>query len=282
MRRGNHSIYVVAVLVTFIAVLLIGVSFLYTMSDVMRTTEQSTRCSGQIRAHTAAVQLTNDLKTPKIVCPTERLSPSPREAKRTLAEAMVSCWDMWGRGRLRLFGEGEGAYCHVCSVTYLPEPVREFPQYLNEERMRFLGPTYAEYLMGEKQGTYYENELPKAGPSELPDDVPIGVFFYYAKGQTWTERALNGLIGNPTRNTVVGGVVGGATAIALVASVPVGGIGAAVVLGTLGTVAGAGTGLLSGIFGREPLDTMAYVSLRPLTEEDIKLLGCTYAPVSDN
>lgn len=283
MRRGVHASYFIATLVILVVVILFGALVFKTLRDVWDTTEPDALCASQIRIHAATVQTTSDLKTPKIVCPTSRVTLMPDDdAREQIANAMMRCWTMWGKGKLQLFGKEEGAYCHVCSLITIPggRPVTGLPEYLSTKKTRD-GVSYAEALAGVKRGEYFQDEtLKDFSKFSLETNKPIGVIFYYAKGQNFMDSVKNAVVGNPVGTAVAGAVVVGGAALYIASAIGTGGL-TLVATGVIAGSAGFTGGFIGSLSARENLDTISTVIVRPLSEQDIKTLGCTYAPVSN-
>lgn len=263
MRKGIHGTYLVMGFILLVVVLLVCSVIFIAWKDVYEKTEQSSRCATQIRVHAAAVQVTGELKAPEVVCPTERFDlDGGQDPAGFIAGEMERCWDMWGRGQLRLFGEGEGLYCHVCSIITIPSqyPVGGLVDELDGK----------EFF--ERQG---DAELVRPDESiEISTDKPIGVIFYYAKGQEQYDKLYNHIAGQPLYG-VVGGVVVGVVVAGLTGGASLLWYGA---LASVGGVAGFFTSLTT----REDIDYLAMTIVRPLSIEDVMQLGCTYAPVAND
>jgi len=293
MRKGIHATYAVAGFAVFGMVVIVSILVFLSLKDVYEKTEENARCSSQIRAHATMVSFTSDLKTPKIVCPTEVvLIPPNDDPNPILAQQMKRCWDTWGKGQLQLFGREEGLYCHVCSMSYIAGgEVRGFDTYLDEQKISPLGDTYTGYFTGAVSGAKFVDDARPGSVSVLPATDPIAVIYYHAKGQDGIDKVYNAVVGTPRRTTIVaavaGAIIGG---VAVFAAVPSGGgslIAGAVLVGkvTTGVVAGAAAGgsggFFASLFGREDLDSMSAIVVRPLNVQNVSALGCTYAPVAN-
>jgi hypothetical protein len=281
-------------------VLVFGSTIFIVLSKMYESTERELDCVSQIRTHAAAVRVLKELKAPPITCPTKKVPVKEGEDPRAvIAKEMKRCWDMWGNGKTRLFGEELGMYCHVCSMVHVPsgDEVVGLQEYLARTQIPSKIPgtsalTYAQYLSGVRDGEYFDNEdFKKAAAASMPTSAPIGVVFYYIKGIEWQQRFYN-QIANPVSlgvaGSVGGGVVAGLVAFGTVAAasgvgLPVGIVSYAVagVVTVGGMLAGAYFGAWEGVASRYDIDYMAMIIVRPLTDEDIRMLGCTYAPAAN-
>ena len=287
MRRGQHPVSFVFGMVLMVLVILVAVIITLRWRDISGNVEDDAPCATAIRAHAIVMQGSKESINLPIVCPTQRVtvdSKDQEQVKRAIADEMKSCWSMWGAGKLQLFGDNDGNYCHVCSVITMTnvERVDGLPEYLRTHTTTG-GQSYAEYFAGERAGTIYEDKkFQEAAQASFPTKEPVGVIFYYAKGHTTMENLVKNIVGDPkiglTAGTVAGvgaGYVVGTTLVAIgLVSNPVGwAIGGCIVAG------GAISGALFSISARPDTSYMAFVAARPLTAESLKTLGCQYAPV---
>jgi hypothetical protein len=293
VKRGEtHSVLFYLAIMIITIVVLSGV-FLVIHQTSKRLTDDAP-CATQILGHSVAVRITNELAAPTISCPTRRIVKevhSEEEGKKIVADQMVKCWDQWGKGKLALFGEKPANYCHICStveLTGVPE-LTKFGAYLETERAT-QSQTYSQYLRGVKSGTFFEEaaipKLTNGGTfAPISTDKPIGVVFYYAKGQDKIDQLRNKLV-----QPAVGGSVGLAAgagvaliAIGVVTSATGVGIPVGVALATTGASAAFGgvAGVVGGNTARAPLSFMTVVTVRSLSSEDIATLDCEYDPVSN-
>ncbi|MDD9953870.1 MAG: hypothetical protein OXR66_06055 [Candidatus Woesearchaeota archaeon] len=295
--KGPIDIVMRLVLLGVCLLVLIGVTVV--LFDLWYVAEEDLDCSSQIRAHAAVVKLTAEQKQLNIKCPTKRF-PLVEEHEKWLARHMRQCWDMWGNGELQLFGTNDGMYCHVCSVHTIENipKMENFHIFLQNTTMEGATVTYEEYLSGTLRGSHFAKEdIPANAEAEFLAEDPVGVIFYHAKGQSGMEKLWNHFIPDPVTGTAVGAGLGGAAggvafakfgavfvgivaAPAWVPSAAATGIAAGTAIGT-GVVLGGGAGLTSSILLRAELDTASVVVARSLSEETVKKLGCTYAPVSN-
>ena len=273
MNRHGQESNIVGLLL-LIAVLVISITLLIMWSGVWRTAEAKTDCAAEVRTHATMMSVTKELANPSAInCPTNVIMVNGEvAAKAVIADEMVRCFNQWGRGELRLFGDQEGVYCHVCGMVYVqgtPE-VRDLGAYLTTTEVPGKGVTYAEALSGVVSGDLYRpSGAPAPGEDVLLTSVPVGIIFRYEKGASF-GTAVQNWIADP-KKALPAGLAGG-IGVAV-------GIGAGVVSGGTIVVAGGLIGASTAFLGREPLDTIASVNARSLDPGNITALGCDYAPV---
>jgi len=261
-------------MIVLVLVLLLSTGLIIVLRNSMSSSDDSD-CKQQVIASSLAVKYSKNLGAPTIKCPTKLLSATADNANQVIADQMKRCWDIFGKGQLPLFGDKGGVYCHICSSISVDNPVSGLGEYMDKHQATDTQ-TYSQFLTLTTTGDYFKNVKDKDGkslaPVVFPQDKPIGVIFYYAKGQTFLQSFYNDVFGQPGTGMAVGVFGVGALAATAGAGVPM-----IIVLGTGGGVVG-GT---ASIFTRNDYSTMAMVYARPMTEADIKSLGCQYAPVKN-
>lgn len=276
MRQGQDSMSTVLTFTIVLLVIIISLGVILTLREMFSGTDEDAQCATQIAAHMAIVGSTKELVAPDISCPTKRQVlevDGPQAANPEIAKAMADCWRTWQRGEVQLFGEQEGIYCHVCSVIWIDgtDKVEGLAPYLQVGTMKD-GRTYAQYLSNQVSGSYFEESQLPPPTSSLPTEMPLGVIFYYAKGQAWQSRLYNDIIGQPGTGAAAGTIL----AIGVVATA-----GASIPVIIFAGVAGGAAGGIASLFSRDDLSYMAAVVVRPVDERRIADLGCTYAPVEN-
>lgn len=273
MRRGEVN--VLMLLVVLILVLLVSLGVFDLVREIYDEAEADASCASQVRAHAAAVSATREIGTIPITCPTRVLTVEEQGANALLAKEMKRCWDQWGRGELRLFGDKGGTYCHVCSSVTVTgaEFTSGLPEYLDMTAIGNANTTYAQYLAGRRIGTYFDGqEFRYAAKMAMRTDKPVGVIFHYEKGMRTIDKVANALVFNPGAGAAAGGVAGGI----IVAS-----FGGGPVTTVAGVAAGGTLGLTGVFLARQQNDVIASVVVRPLGVEELELLGCQYLPVAN-
>jgi hypothetical protein len=300
-RKGDHPVNFVLIFVSMVLILLVSILVFIGIKRALFDDIPDGACAREIRAHATAVKFTEGTAAPTIKCPTRVLNLDTQDevvVNKVLAEEMKRCWAQWGRGQYDLFGKDidsreDGMYCHVCSMMYV-EGIAEttsFPAFL-DANMATKDLTYAQYLTGETTGTYFDQEPLKVPATiRIPLDEPVGVIFYYAKGQTGTERFVAKVLGTPAQGAIKGAAAGASVGAVTVFGLGLvaGTVGAPVVIGgfaattivMMTTSAGGAAGLWASVYEVPHLDTMSGVVARPLTSGQMLGLGCTYAPVSN-
>lgn len=243
-------------------------------------------CGAQVMAHSALVSKSGEMTAPTISCPTQRVildrGVSISQKNDVIAKEMARCWAIWGEGELRLFGDAEGVYCHVCSTVHVEDEssVLGLPQYL--DAMTYEGErTYAQYLMGATSGTFFSDaQSPLSSQLEVSGTDPVGVIFFYVKGNEWYRDVWNVFAANPSVSATIGASTGymivGSVAAASGLFFPV-----AHFAGLAGAGAGGTAGAMLGPKTIAKNSFMSAVVVRPLNEKNIEELGCQYAPVDE-
>ncbi len=279
-RRGQESSSLVGILL-LIATLVIAITLLIMWSGVWRSAEAKTDCAAEVRSHAALMGVSNGLADPSTIrCPTRVISVNGEiSAKAVIADEMVRCFEQWGRGELRLFGDEEGTYCHVCGMVYVkgaPE-IRGFGSYLTTTKMPGKSVTYAESLSGVESGDLFRpSGAPAPGEDVMSTSSPIGIIFRYENGATFGTEVQN-WVADPKKALPAGMAGGGVVVYAASAvGITVGAVPAAIIVVGGGLVGAAGS-----FTGHEPLDTIASVNARSLDPAGIASLGCDFAPAED-
>ncbi|HIH24708.1 TPA: hypothetical protein HA251_06770 [Candidatus Woesearchaeota archaeon] len=262
-RRAQHPVNFILEMVVMVIVILALVMLFIALRDTTDSAEKDAVCAAQIVAHSTAIRASGGIADLPIVCPTKySVIDGESGARKKIAAEMKRCWGMWGKGRIPLFGDKEGAYCHICSmitvegapqVTGLPEYLRTTKATANE--------TYLEYLAGAKTGEEFEGDAFKEGAQPIiGTTAPVAVIFYYAKGYSFMEGVTNTISKNPALGGMgmLVGVVGGPVLMPLTA---------------------AGGVALAAVTPREKGSTMSFIAVRPLEASQLTTLGCQYVPV---
>lgn len=262
-RRAQHPVGFIMEMVVMVIVILVLVMLFIALRDTTDSAEKDAVCATQIIAHSTALRTSGGRADLPIVCPTKYLAVDGESAARkAIAKEMKRCWGMWGKGQLPLFGDTEGAYCHICSmmtvegtaqVTGLPEYLRTTKATSNE--------TYLEYLTGAKTGEEFEGDAFKEGAQPIIGTTePVAVIFYYAKGYSFMEGVRNTFSKNPT----LGGM-----------GMMVGTVGGPILM----PLTAAGGVALAAVTPRAKGSTMSFIAVRPLAASQLTALGCQYVPV---
>jgi len=284
-RHGQHPVTLVLSFVIVTLVLLVCVMMIAKLKGFDDDLNEDSPCATQVIAHSAIAGVSKELVAPGIVCPTrlvELESNDEDEVRTAIADEMLRCWNTWGKGELRLFGDKELAYCHVCSMINTPGTanVAGMPRFL-DTRTAKNGQTYSALLQGKKSGEYFnDTDFKQYATAVMPTQPAVGVIFYYAKGQKWYDKLYNDIAGQPAVGAT-SGAVGGAVITVLVVGTVVSGGTTLVAAGVIGAASGAVGGLWYSIRGREDMSYMTLVVARPITKAEIDKLGCEYAPGSN-
>jgi hypothetical protein len=151
--------------------------------------------------------------------------------QKEVADQMVDCWDLYGRGQLELFDTKDNTYCVVCSRLSFTKKteIPHFSVFLNTNIAPYKQETYMEYFTGLKvdnfQQTVYENS-DLSGYDNLSTKEPLAVMFVMGK-DAYPGGLAGGtqLVTTPTGLAVgsaAGVVVGAILVVAGVVACPVG------------------------------------------------------------
>lgn len=286
MRRGSTAISIVVDITVVLLVILLAIGIVRVIKNQYDVLDDDLACGAQIMAHSAVVSQSNEMSAPTISCPTRRVivdSDTSSSAKNDLvAKEMARCWTIWGQGKLQLFGDAQGVYCHVCSTIHVDDasPLSGLPQYLDDAVYKH-DLTYAQYLVGASSGTFFSDaQSPLSSSLTIPTEDPVGVIFYYAKGNEWYRDLWNVFAKNPE----VSSSLGAGTGYLVVGSVSAAS-GLFFPIAHLAGLAGAGAGGASGaMLGPKTIAKSSFISAvvaRPLNAKDLEELGCQYAPVDE-
>lgn len=154
-------------------------------------------------------------KIAKINCETEYntiASGEEKVMKRSVANSIATCWDIYGKEGYELFDTKDGNYCVVCSRLEFKKPKRleNFSGYLRETAFRE-DITYFEFLNKRKPTPGNEVSDPSMARYDYVDtDKPLGIVFIMAKNSHFgkVETGLGG-VAVGTAVSVVGVVLTG-------------------------------------------------------------------------
>lgn len=248
-------------------------------------------CRQSIASYSRLVEYGLPADTSSIHCKPDKITLSEnKDVKRILAEDMRRCWKNYGQGKLKLFGEGDGIFCSVCSFINSEDDlsVENFNKYLFLTPMIHSDDAYASYLSGYKTSGFdriSKSELYKKMDNSVKDSFTIkksdnfdyATVFVYIKGENylekWIKRSEVGAKG--------GAIMAGGGAIMIMTGV---GLQTIPLIGTL-TGGILIVGGLSYILVTEHLlssdfEYMSNVVIVPYTSDSLYQLGCTKIPVS--
>ncbi len=217
-----------------------------------------------------------------IKCYTEYLEYSETDEmkiKKIIADKMVECWDIYGRGKMELFETEDNNYCVVCSRLSFKEAteLEGFTLFLNNNIAPLKKMSYLEYLAEVDISSYEDSGFEESefiGYDVLPVHEPLAVMFTMGKNanpDSWwgLEGTKLTTTGGGTAIGTAAGIVGAAVAIVAGVSISLPLVVAAVVVG------GAGGGTLGYFAGASrTADWNANVAVWPY--DRIGELDCTY------
>jgi len=241
-------------------------------------------CKDSIEAHRIVAGATGRDIFTDIKCPTNEITiKSLKGANKLIAEDMHRCWYIWGKGKGEYF-EDEGTFCHICSIYQFADKGKEVDglfRYLARTPIQVKYPgdsagiTYADYLSGTQTPMAKEKidmniqEVTKV--DKLDTSQKYATIFIYTSEKSFMQDLMEG----GGRSTV------GASGFFGV----VGGVGAALLIGTpVGWVAGGTVAILgaAGVieaFNVEDAETIQFIAFRPYNSDELNSLGCQYVEV---
>lgn len=181
----------IAVLATIILIIVLVFS-----KNVMDSAEQVGRVETCKRSvEFASIKLNSELgdltniygNKVDLECSTEYINynlEEPEAAKEIIADKMVECWDMYGRGEKEIFDTKDNTFCVVCSrLTFSEEfEMNDFPLFLKENVAPFKGgKTYEEYLIKTDEINYEAVELNPGMEETMIIDYPVAIMFIMDK-----------------------------------------------------------------------------------------------------
>jgi hypothetical protein len=206
-------------------------------------------------------------------------------ASKELADMMVKCWELYGRGKSKLF-QTEGLFCSECYVIDFKEKnnqIEGFGSYLATHKYHsfdFDG-TYLEYLNNFVPDNKYSYEGNKQFSSLGDKDIKINpnkryvILFVYGKEKTLSGKIIDSI---GKKNFVMGaGFVGGMGGTAIAFASESGIIMSSNLIGG-GASLGLGVGSYLAFFKNHEKSHIALVLIKEQTKKDFKDIGCTFFP----
>ena len=143
-RKAFNTMWPVVIILVSVLIMIFLLLFVKKNYEVGQSSSAQAACRSSVIAH-------SKFGTP-INCPIELIKIKTRDtedAKKAVADAMVRCWDSYGKGELSLFegvvtGRGQ-KFCSVCSIisfTRLEEPIEGFNLYLTRNFFSRAGTRY--------------------------------------------------------------------------------------------------------------------------------------------
>ena len=202
-KKGTEQgVEVFVVVILIMLALIFGLIFL--ISKVKPATEEAewkTTCQASVSAHAAHQGLISLVSSkPNIICPPQDLvidedlstEKGQAQAKAEIAEAMATCWEIFGLGKKELFGPTDGRFCAPCYIVNFTgkavnKEIDGFYNYLLTEKVPGKGQTYFDYLGGYKT-SQAEAVLNQLGAQSLAEQKILtqntyAVVFFYVKGE---------------------------------------------------------------------------------------------------
>lgn len=288
VKKGEMAFITAAAIVLMVIVLTLLVMLVVQVKQKYDDSRQISACTSSVLAHAELKKLTHDEVVPEITCELREVvidKKSTYDIQKELGDEMLTCWNMWGNGKLDLFNE-EKVYCHVCShITFDHEDItiKGFPLFLQENSPKGVSQTYAQLLTG------FESEQARDVIDNAPDyvarakDITIStnkeysVIFVYVRGQDLIEDFLEGRRAEVAVAGLLGAALGSSSlavgaGTVLLGSNPVGWV----IGGSILVVGGAYTAYTATTAGEE--GWISFVILKEFSDDEIDRLGCEVLP----
>lgn len=141
-QEASH-LKVIIVLAILLIVLLV---FTYSAFSDFENTSWASTCKSSIAAHS---KFSSD-----IICPTQEITIKTKDqaqAKEDFANAMKTCWDIYGEGKINLFDAQSANFCEICYIVDLDGPdLENMYSYLYTHRTKVDNKAvfYSDYFAG--------------------------------------------------------------------------------------------------------------------------------------
>lgn len=186
-----------SLVVIFIILLTAFLLFKYesNLKEIYAKAVGKSTCEASVRTH-AALKLRYVDFSGEIKCPTIKLKIDDKNeevVKKSIADAMVNCWDQFGKGSLDLFKD-DSVYCSICHrITFNKEiQVKGFLKYLAEKNPKGGKISYTKYLTTEK--TQNSDFLTGLANNHIDDTLlasqqsEYAIIFTYVKGKQYLKE----------------------------------------------------------------------------------------------
>jgi len=272
MIKGKRGIETSVIIwfVLGIITLLAAIYFISIMGQKTAETAETEVCHDSVVLRSASILgLQPGKSIIPLRCKTQSLkitTTDENKIKKTIADAMYSCWWMLGEGKMDIFSAGKGLkwerYCVICSVIEFDESVKRtyseitgLNQWLANNKVPGKEFTYWQYITNNPQ---VEVPLTTSEVKEIyPTNEKYAIIFSFDK-ETIIQEILMGATGCAAGG-YVGAKIGGGAGAAIGSIVPV-----------AGTATIGGISLLAGATGGCIIGTFTTVSIQNIWE---KLIG---------
>jgi hypothetical protein len=293
MNKKGITFKAMLVLITMsLSLVVLVVVFNILFEGINKDTEKKL-CSSSVYAnhlmHVKGVSISSD----DINCPTEYYtenSKKPEEIKRNIAQKMVDCWDVYGKGEYKLFSEDQ-VYCSICTVIDFKHKdinvgnLEEFMANAYPDKKKV---TFMDYLLGyetlEAKKYINDKNIFDKTDSKLDNQIntnqKYSIVYVHAKGRTGFSE-LKDFFGGPKTSSVIFGIGAGGIGTGAVTVLPI------ILFGSnpVGWVAGATIGLVVGgyvgfktFFTGEDDHHLAFILLKEHSLTEFDDLKCHYYP----
>jgi hypothetical protein len=304
LRRRNKGElqynHLVMATIAIVSLLILGL-FTYQLVRKNMAKMEIQDCKNSIASHAMLSKTTISGIFTDIKCPTRNIVidlSKKEDPQKIMAEDMRRCWYEWLKGDGQFF-QGEGVFCHVCSVyefkqknqqienyfTYLiRENIKLDAQLYPQDRQKI---TYMQYFQGFSTASTSKVEQPPPDQSldssvdmTLDSSKKYTALFIYASGKDNIDVVLEGG-GRPTA-VVTGGLLafGGGVASGIgstfIVSNPIGWmVGGGIALG-------AGGYLIYTALNPGDIEWISLIQFMEYTPENIDRFKCQYLDVSQD
>lgn len=286
-RKAFNTMWPVVVILVSVLIMIFLLLFVKKNHEVGQSSSAQTACRSSVIAH-------SKFGTP-INCPVSFINIKTRDkedAKRIVADAMVDCWDDYGKGRLKLFQAEDEKFCTVCSIINfkrIDERITGFPLFLSRSYFSRVGVryNYQEYLTGFRTSDSMIDELSRTQAEQYLDpESRYAILFTFYKDSEWDRWVVIGA------TIAVGVVLFAAATVATIATMgaaaPTFAVSAAIVAAM--AAGGAATGAATGVIVHEQASTGvgssligaewdAGIIITLLNASNLAGLGCEELPV---
>ena len=134
---GKLLTYFLVVIIIVLLTAFLLLKYESNLKEIYAKTVGKSTCEASVRTY-AALKLRYADFSGDIKCPIVKLKIEDKNeeiVKRKVADAMVDCWDQFGKGKLELFKD-DSVYCSICHrITFNKEiKFNGFMRYLAEEK----------------------------------------------------------------------------------------------------------------------------------------------------
>lgn len=200
-KKSKKAMSAVMIALVSAVIFALGIiAVLYLFQGIAKASEQNTyitTCKASVAsyARVGAISIPGakgEAEESTINCPTRYVtidSDTDRNMKRDIANLMVECFDIYGRGEVKLFKAQDMKFCAICSVFEFEDKktqLENLPSFMKTEkspvRVKGRSLTYSEFLTGVLTGPEAVEEAKIEEVSALSGDKKYAIIFSYFSG----------------------------------------------------------------------------------------------------